>query len=299
MNELTILKRIFWLYYDRLQANMPDDEYLKKHFRRKVGYELNLDNPRSFNEKLQWLKIHDHNLDYIEWCDKVLAKEKASKIMGEEHIVPTLKIYNDVKEINLDELPNQFVLKTNHDSGGVVVCKDKDSFDIDKARKYLNVCIQRDYYLAAREWPYRNIERHIFAEQYIEETGDGDIVDYKLMIFNGQFRCAFTCTERHLGQLKVTFFDKNWNVLPFERKYPKSLIEIKRPNDLSDMVQYAEMIAKDWPFARIDFYECNGNLYFGEVTYYPGGGWEPFNPIEWDYKLGEWIDLEGIKKIND
>lgn len=278
-------------FYD----NMPDEEYLKRRFKLMLGYDLDLDNPRSFNEKIQWLKLYDRRPEYTVMVDKVKAKQYVAGIIGEEHIIPTLSVWNDPDEIDFNALPERFVLKCNHNSGsGVYICRDKSKLEISRVKAELRKGLRQNYYLHGREWPYKNVERRILAEQYMDD-GNHELMDYKLMCFNGVVRCCFTCTERFSGNgLKVTFFDNDWNVMPFERHYPKSDKPIKKPVCYGQMIEFAEHLSHGIPFVRVDFYEINGVVYFGELTFYPGDGMEEFSPIEWDYKLGDWITLPEV-----
>lgn len=206
------------------------------------------------------------------------------------YIIPTIGVWDRVDDIDFDSLPDQFVLKCTHDSGGLVICKDKSKLDIEAAKKKLRKCLRTDYYSTSKEWPYKNVKRRIIAEKYMEPS-DGEMVDYKIMCFNGVPRMIFTCTDRELGELKVTFFDTHWNEMPFTRHYPKSSKTIKRPSQLTSMLELAEKLCNEIPFVRVDFYEIDNKIYFGEMTFFPGGGFEEFDPEEWDYTLGSWIKL--------
>ena len=276
---------------------IPDKVFLEYEFKKTIGRSLNLRNPQTFNEKLQWLKLYDRKPIYTAMVDKYEAKKYVANIIGDQYIIPTIGVWNNFDEIEFDSLPLQFVLKTTHDSGGVVVVKDKRKLDIDSARSKIEKSLRRNYYYSlGREWPYKNVKPRIIAEKYMsDESGisqdSGELTDYKLMCFNGKVRCTFTCTDRFNGGLKVTFFDNDWNVLPFERHYPKSDKPIARPRQFEKMKELAEKLSKDIPFVRTDFYEVGDDIYFGELTFFPGSGFEEFNPESWDYELGSWIRL--------
>ncbi|MBQ4597483.1 MAG: hypothetical protein IJB12_03700 [Methanocorpusculum sp.] len=273
---------------------LPDAAYLKGCFRATMGYKLDLENPKTFNEKLQWLKLYDRNPAYTQMVDKYAVREYIKNTIGEEYLIPLLGVWDSFDEIDFDKLPNQFVLKTNHDSGTVVICKDKKTFDVDAARKRINKRINYNYYNLWREWPYKNVKPKIIAERFMSSPGADDLTDYKFMCFNGRVKCEFTCTNRRSTEgLNVTFFDTDWNILPFERHYPADKNEIEKPAMFSEMLSLSEVIAKDLKcsFVRIDFYEIEGKIYFGEFTLYPGAGMEEFTPIEWDSTLGSWIEL--------
>lgn len=269
---------------------LDDAEYLCRQFEYYMGYRPDLENPRTFNEKLQWLKLYDRNPNYIKLVDKYTVKEYIKEKLGEEYVIPTLGIFNSLEEINIDKLPQQFVLKCTHDSGSAVVCEDKDKFDWDKTKKVLECCLERNFYWVSREWIYKDIEKRIIVEEYLLEISK--MIDYKFLCFNGKVGIIFTCSDRfEQGGLKVTFFDTKWNRLPFERHYPTSENEIEKPENLSQMIELSEKLSEGIPFVRVDFYNIKGKIYFGEMTFFPGAGMEEFSPVEWDYELGKMIEL--------
>ena len=270
---------------------MSDARYVKKEYFLKMGKTLNLDNPKTFNEKLQWLKLNDRKKEYSTMVDKIAVKEYISNVIGENYVIPTIGVYDKFDDIDFNELPNQFVLKCTHDSGGVVICKDKLKLNKKEARKKINKFLKRKYYYAHREWPYKNVKPRIIIEEYMKDKNSEELIDYKVMCFNGKAKIIFTCTERFGGGLKVTFFDLNWNKLPFKRHYPTSEKQISKPKCLKEMVNLSERLSKGVPFVRVDWYEINGKLFFGEYTFYPGAGLEEFTPDKWDSKLGDLIDL--------
>ncbi len=429
--------RFLYLARTGFYDHMPDEEFLKRKYKYIIGTELNLDNPRTFNEKLQWLKLHDHNPVYTVMVDKYLAKEYVANIIGNEYIIPTLGVWSSPDEIDFDSLPEQFVLKCNHNSGtGMCICTDKNELDIQKVKKGLRKGMAENYYLNGREWPYKDVPRKIIAEKYLvdesgkelkdykvfnfngepkliqvdydrfvghkrnlytidwkyieasieyptdksrqipkpealdkmlslatelskgfphvrtdfysiedkiyfgeltfyhesgygvftppsfgEQMGEwlrlpsggvmlkyknirilvkmaaddsvpGELLDYKFMCFNGEVKCSFVCSERRSGNgLKVTFYDRDWNIMPFERHYPRSQVAVEKPCNYQKMIELAEKLSKGFPFIRVDFYEVNGRVYFGELTLYPGSGFEEFIPQEWDETLGSWLSL--------
>ena len=289
--------RFIYLAYLGFYDYMDDAEYLKKKFHALLGYELDLDNPKTFNEKMQWLKLYDRKPEYVRMVDKYEAKKYVSDIIGEEYIIPTFSCWNTVSEINWNKLPKQFVLKATHDSGGIVICKDKDSLDKNRSVKNLKKSLKRNYYLRHREWPYKDVPKKIIAEKYIAEENK-DLIDYKFMCFNGECKCIFTGSDRYSEDgLKVTFYDRDWNILPFERHYPARKVPEKKPEKLKEMILLAEKLAKDIPFVRVDFYLVKNHIYFGEITFFPGSGFEEFTPFEWDKKLGEWLELPKKKTL--
>ncbi len=272
---------------------LPDKLYLKIIFRLRVGMKLNLKNPKTFNEKIQWLKINDRNDSYTNLVDKIKVKSIVEKIIGKEYVIPTLGIYDKFEDIDFDILPNRFIIKCNHNSGGVIVVNDKSKIDKSKLSKHFNKLLKENYYYVGREYPYKNIKSKILIEANIQsDNNDEQIDDYKLMCFNGKVKCSFVCSNRNTkGGLCVNFYDENWNPMPFERHYKKNINEFPMPKTYNKMVELAEKLSKNIKFVRVDFYVVDDKIYFGEMTFYPGSGVEEFNPVEWDYILGDWIDL--------
>lgn len=273
-------------------VRLPDDLYLKIFYKKKIGKKLNLKNPQTFNEKMQWLKLNDRKEIYTTMVDKYDVKKYVANIIGEEYIIPTIGVYDNFDNINFDELPNKFVIKCTHDSGGVVVCKDKSIFNIEIARKKINDCLKKNFYYLGREWPYKNVKPRIIIEKFLDDEKNEDLIDYKIMCFNGKAQCSFLCLNRRSKEgLNVDFYDLNWNKMPFERHYKQSNIVMEKPENYDLMIELAEKLAKNIPFVRVDFYDIKGKVYFGELTFYPGSGMEEFNPEEWDKKLGDLLVL--------
>ncbi len=270
-----------------------DEKYLCKIFRLTFGYDLPLNNPQTFNEKLQWLKIYDRNPEYTAMVDKYEAKRYVGQRIGKQYIIPTLGVWDRFGDIDFTKLPPQFVLKCTHDSGGLVIAPNIKDFDKKSAKKKIERSMKRNFFYYGREWPYKNVKPRIIAEQLLTNPDQlHGINDYKLMCFNGKVLCSFVCSERYSTEgLNVTFYDRNWNKLPFERHYPSSKRSIEKPKRYEEMVALAEVLSERIPFLRVDFYEVNDQIYFGELTFYPGSGFEEFNPIEWDLRLGQWIQL--------
>lgn len=276
-------------FYD----NMDDEAYLKRKYRACMGKELNLGSPQTFNEKLQWLKLHDRKPEYTTMVDKYAVKKYVADIIGEEYIIPTLGVWNHFDEIDFDKLPNQFVLKCTHDSGGIVICKDKNKLDLKLAKKKMEKCLKRNYYWSSREWPYKDVKPRIIAEQYIEDNNkEGFLTDYKFFCFNGKMKCMYVSVNSHTAKQKIQFFDRNYNLLPIRRDDYLVFDEIpKKPNHLDDMIKIAEQLSRNIPHTRIDFYYIQNRIYFGEITFFTGSGFIPFSEKKWDYKLGSWIKL--------
>lgn len=281
--------------------HLPDKEFLQlQYYLRMNGKILNLENPRTFNEKIQWLKLYNHNLDYTVMVDKYKVKKYVADIIGEEYIIPTLGVWSSFDDIVFKQLPNQFVLKCTHDSGSVFVINNKKDINYAALAKKFERLLQINYYQLGREWAYKNVIPRIIAEKFLENKDNNQLKDYKFMCFNGKVMCSFICTNRFSEDgLNVTFYDKNWNKMPFERHYPSDKGIYEKPYSYNEMLELSEKLSKDIPFARIDFYEVNRHPYFGEITLYPGCGYEEFIPEKWDWILGSWIKLPEKMTINN
>lgn len=271
----------------------PDAWFLKTMFKLNLGYELDLKNPQTYNAKLQWLKLYDRKKEYSIMVDKVEAKKYVTNLIGEEYIIPTLGVYNNVEDIDFEKLPQQFVLKCTHDSGGIVVCRDKTKLNINDAKKKLSKGLNRSYYYQNREWPYLNVTPRIIAEQYMEDRETGELRDYKFFCFNGEVKALFIASDRFTDgeETKFDFFDADFNHLPFTNGHPNANVLPKKPIQFELMKELAAKLSKNIPQVRIDFYEVGGNVYFGEITFFHWSGLTPFEPIEWDYTFGSWITL--------
>ncbi len=271
---------------------LNDKLYLKCAYKKYLNKKLDFKNPKTFNEKLQWLKLYDRKDIYTIMVDKYDVKEYVSNIIGEEYIIPTLGIYNSFNEIDFDKLPNQFVIKCTHDSGGLVIVQDKEKLDIESAKKKINKCLKNNFYYQGREWPYKNVKPRIIIEKYMVDESGYELKDYKFFCFNGNVKLMFVATDRNsTSETCFDFFDENFNHLPFTNGHPNSNKKIKKPKNFNKMVNLAEKLSTNIPHVRIDFYNINGKIYFGELTFYHWSGFVPFTPVEWDYRLGELIKL--------
>lgn len=286
---------IFTVDYKKLEKyinNLPDKQFLEIQYAVKFGGALiDWENPKTFNEKLQWLKLYDRNPMYTKLVDKVLVKDYVAQIIGKEYVIPTIAVWDKPCDVDFTNLPEKFVIKCNHDSGNTIIVN-KDDCNIEEIKKCLDKTFNTDYYLIGREWPYKNVQRKIFAEQYLVDESGYELTDYKLMCFNGQVKCSFTCSNR-LGKegLYVNFYDRKWEPMPFERHYPRNPKEIQKPISYEKMVELAETLSRGIPFVRVDFYQIDEKPLFGEFTFYPGNGMEEFTPNKWDYCLGSWLNL--------
>lgn len=284
----------FWAHaLNRLVYVLPDKWYLFFRFKNRVGYWPHLNHPRTFNEKLQWLKLNDRHAEYTQMVDKIDAKKYVASIIGDKYIIPTLGVWNSVDEIEWDKLPNQFVIKVSSDSGGIVVCKDKQTLDIEKAKEKLTNGWGKNYYVHNKEYPYRDLTPRIIAEEYKEDESGYELRDYKIFCFNGEPKILFVASDRQKASedTKFDFFDLNWNHLPFTNGHPNSEEHIAKPKNFEEMLEIAKKLSVGIPQVRIDLYNCNGKIYFGEITFFHWSGMTAFDPVEWDFKLGKMIKL--------
>lgn len=275
---------------------LDDEKYIKRAYKVKFGIELNLDNPQSFNEKIQWLKIHDRKPLYTQLVDKYNVKKIVAQIIGEKHIIPTLGVWNHPNEIPFDSLPDQFVMKATHDSGGLVICKNKNSLDYDAAKRKLEKSLKRNYYKTRREWPYKNVIPRIIVEKYMEDICDNGkgLIDYKFFCFDGEPRFIYVSQglDNH-STARISFYDLDGNEMSFHRSDYLPLHNFVFPDTFSDMIQIARKLANNipCPFVRIDLYSINGNIYFSEITFSPCSGMIPFEPKTADIELGKLLDI--------
>lgn len=281
----------------KLEPFLSDKLYLQIRLWLSVGYWPNLTHPKSFNEKLNWLKINDIHPEYAKMVDKVTAKEYVAGIIGEEYIIPTLAVWDSVDDIDWDSLPNQFVLKNTSDSGGVVVCRDKSNLNIEAARAKLQKYCDSNYSTYYKEYPYKDLKSRIIAEAYMEDES-GELQDYKIHNFNGQPRFTLVCGNRFSSTgLTEDFYSLDWKLMPVQRpNHPNADKRTPKPEELEDMYMLAKALSKDIPFLRTDFYIVNHRIYFGELTFFPASGFGKFIPEEWDYKFGEYLKLDDLNK---
>ena len=286
--------RLFMTFGHRGWFNWINDKtYLQIAYRIAMGKKLPLDNPQTYNEKLQWLKLYDRKPEYTLMVDKFEAKKYAASIIGEQHIIPTLGVWDRFDDIDFDKLPNQFVLKCTHDSGGLIICKNKTKLNKEKARSVINGCLKNNYYWGQREWPYKDVKPRIIAEKFMVDESGYELKDYKWFCFDGEPKALFIATDRGVKgeETKFDFFDMDFNHLPFTNGHPNANKEIKRPAGFDKMRVLAEKLSKGIPHVRVDFYDINGHIYFGELTFSHWSGMTPFVPEEWDYTFGSWIKL--------
>ena len=271
---------------------IPDKLYLKLLFRAHMGYFMDFDNPRTFNEKLQWLKLYNRRPAYTDLVDKINVKEKIAGIIGEECIIPTIKVWDNISEITPEEiakLPNKFVMKTNHSGGnsGVSICKDKNRWNAGEALQKMKTSLKADIYSRYREWPYKNVRKRVFVEEYL---GD-DITDYKFFCYDGYAESVMVAYDRQAGDTKFYFFDKDWNLKRYNVRGKEAPADFTKPKpkSIDRMFEIASELSKGFPFVRVDLYNIDGNIYFGEMTFYPASGLDPNLLPETDLHFGNLI----------
>ncbi len=284
----SILERFFkWL---------PDKTYIKLLFRFRMGYKLDLNNPQTFCEKLQWLKLYNRRPEYTQMVDKYAVKDYVAKIIGEEYIIPTLGVWDKPEEIEWDKLPDKFVLKTTHGGGssGVVICKDKASLDKEKAMQKLRKNLMQDNYRKFREWPYKNVPRRIIAEQFIESKDD-ELNDYKVFNFGGEPRMIEVDYNRFKGHLR-NLYTTDWERINATIKYPSDPTrEFAKPEVLEELKELCKKVSAGIPHVRSDFYIVDNKIFFGELTFYHGSGFEKTSPENFNKTIGDWLVLPKSK----
>lgn len=280
---------------NHLSRLIPDKLYLKIQYRLNVGKKLNLKNPITYTAKLQWLKLYDRKTEYTKLVDKCKVRDFVKNKIGEEYLIPMLGTWKSFEEIDFNMLPNQFVLKCNHDSGSVVICKDKATFDYDGAKEHLTKALKRNMFFFGREWPYKDVKPCIIAEKYMaddENANKDNLTDYKIYCFGGVPKVMMLASDRFAEtEARFDYVDEHFNWLDMEWGHPKSLEKPKKPKMFDEMFRLARVLSEGFAQIRVDFYESNGKVYFGEMTFFDGSGFEAITPYEWDIKMGEWIKL--------
>lgn len=285
---------IAWAGYKRVFNFMPDKSYLRLMFWARMSQKLDFRNPKSLNEKVQWLKLNDYKDSYPQLVDKYEVRNYIKKTLGEEYLIPLVGgPWADWEQIEMEKLPNKFVLKTTHDSGGVVVCTDKQALDTQKAKEKIERSLNNNYFWAGREYPYKYIKPRIIAEQYLTDESGLELKDYKILCINGVPQNVMVCTGRLQGNVKYYFFDLDWKFLPLNHgddQLPKDFT-LPRPKHLDEMVRIAKILSKDFKLLRVDLYEANNRVYFGEMTFYPDSGFDTDILPSTDMDFGSWLVL--------
>lgn len=283
---MSLKSKQLW-FLDRFGDKFPDRFYLGWKYWIMLGHRLHLDPPRTYTEKIQWMKLYDRDPRYTVLADKHSVKHFVADRIGPEHIIPTLGVWHGAEEIDFDKLPEKFVLKCNHDSGSAIICTDKGSFDREKACQQLNAALKKNYYPKEREWAYRDIKPLIIAEEYLGDS----VPDYKFFCFNGKPEFMFIATDRFdpSVETKFDFFDMDFNHLDVRNGHPNAPVPPERPELWEEMKALAAKLSEGLKHVRVDLYQVGGKIYFGEYTFYHWGGLVPFEPASWDRKFGELI----------
>lgn len=282
----------------KVSCILPDKWAICLDYYRFFGKFPDLKNPKTFNEKLQWLKLYDRKPEYTRMVDKYEAKKYVAERIGEEYIVPTYGVWDHFDEIDFDALPNQFVLKCTHDCGGLVICRDKASLDWAAAKKKIESCLKRNYFWQGREWPYKNVEPRVIAEKYMEDSGNFALPVYKIFCFNGEPRIIQAVQNDKLPGEIIDYFDSTWTKLNMRQNFPNSQELLPKPERLTEMFMLARTLSDGFPFLRTDFYTINNQVFFSENTFYSDAGFACFHPANWDEILGSWIELPVTPKGN-
>ena len=288
------------LFISRFRAFCSDEYYLRTQFLHKTGFRLDLEKPKTFNEKLQWLKIHYREDNLTMMVDKYAVKEYVAEKIGDKYIIPTIGVWENAEDIDFSLLPDKFVLKCTHDSGGLVVCNDKSKLNFSKTKKWLNRRLKRNFYEYKKEWPYKNVKARIIAEKFMEDDSvinANGLTDYKFFCFNGVVDCVMVCIDRGINDTKFYFFDENWNLLKLNKRgiEAPSGFTLPKPACIKEMFEIAALLSKGIPFARVDLYCINEQPYFGEITFFPKSGYDANLLEETDNYLGNKIDLSIVK----
>ena len=283
----SILKRVPFLFKD-------DELYLKLLFLFEMHYWPDLKHPKTFNEKLQWLKLHNRKPEFTTMVDKYAVKKYVADRIGEQYIIPTLGVWDSFDQIDFDSLPNQFVLKTTHGGGGlaVVICKDKKTFDKRRAKRILEKSLHSDIYMKYREWPYKDVPKRIIAEKYMVDESGTELKDYKFFCFNGEPKYMLLVSGRQAGKKRFDYFDLNWYHLPVhDVGCPGAEHLPAKPDNFEEMILIAKKLSKGMTHVRVDLYNINCKIFFGELTFFDGSGLSVYNPREWDFKFGQFLKL--------
>lgn len=271
---------------------LPDKMYLELLYFFKLGKKLNLKDPKTFTAKLQWLKLYNRHPEYTKMVDKYEVKNYVSEILGKDYIIPTLGVWEKFSDINFDELPSKFVLKTTHGGGsvGVVICKDKALLNMDNAKKNIEESFKLDIYKMFREWPYKNVPKRIIAEQYMQDDS-GELRDYKFYCFNGEPKVMLLASNR-FTEHNFTYFDMDFHKLPISSRDGKISSEVlEKPENFDEMKLVAKKLSQGLPHVRVDLYSCNHRIYFGELTFFDGSGYDDMESDEWNLRFGSWLNL--------
>lgn len=290
MKGKRFVRRTVLFLLKRFARFIPDRMYLSAMYYVLLGRRLHLDNPRTFTEKLQWLKLYYHRPECTVMVDKHLAKRWVADRIGERYVIPSLGVWDRAEEIDFDALPNRFVLKCTHDNGSVVVCKDKSSFDIRAAQVKLNQCLQRDFYAQTKEWPYKHVPHRIIAEAYLD-AGEEDLMDYKFLCFNGVPKAMYVAANRSTSKT-FNYYDMDFQPMPIKSRVGAASKEcLDRPASFDEMKRIAAELSAGFPHVRVDLYCVRDSIWWGEMTFFDSSGYDDMCSLSWDQTFGDWLTL--------
>lgn len=261
---------------------------MKRDFKKVLGYPLNLESPKTFNEKIQWLKVNYRDPILTAYTDKFKVRELVKEKIGSKYLIEQYGVYKEVDEININSLPEQFVLKPNNGAGKVIICSDKRNHNWEKEFKKIKKWLKENYYYVNGEWQYKDIDPVIICEKLLQE----DIIDYKIFCFNGIPKFIQVISNREGSNYHSNYYDLDWNLMDIDRiDHGQSQTDIKKPECLKEMLDISERLSDIFPFVRVDLYEINGKVYFGETTFTPSNGLIKFHPEKYDEVFGEYLKL--------
>lgn len=308
MNAIKHPKDVMLWAFTSCSKLWPNKFYLSRIYRWRTGNKMNWENPRSYNEKCNWMKLYHRNPQYALLADKIEAKKYVESVLGPGNTFPLIAVYDKVEDIDFDKLPNQFVIKANHDSGGLCICKDKSkgiivrgksddhrNLSYDEVRKILKKSLKTNYYWRNREWPYKNIKRRILVEQFMQQSDGSGLNDYKFFCFNGEPKYVWMGTN--YTPMHFDVYSADWTNQHVEWGYVNAPCDVPPPPGYEQMLEMARKLSKGFPHVRVDFFNIDGKIYVGEFTFYTWAGLTPFKPAEWDQKFGDLIDLSTIEII--
>lgn len=269
---------------------LPDKMYIQLYYFAAFRKFCNFTNPSTFNEKLNWLKLNYKNPLFPTLVDKYEVKAYVSTRIGEEYVIKTLGVYDSFDEIDFEALPNQFVIKCTHDSEGLVIVKDKHCLNKKEAKKKIENALKFNFFYIGREWPYKNVSPRIIVEEYLEDHIDGELRDYKFFCFDGEPKALFVASDRGIDETKFDYYDLEFHHLDIRQRYPNAG-DVRKPQKFDEMIRLSKVLSKDFPHVRVDFYEVDGKVYFGEFTFFHFSGFQPFHPNKWDKIFGSWLKL--------
>ncbi len=280
-----MIGNLIWMFLEYL----PDKLYLSLLFKKRLGYKMDWKNPKTFNQKLQWMKLYDKNPLYSVCADKIAVRDFVAAAIGDKYLIPCLGVYDRAEDIDYDSLPERFVLKCNHGARLNVICCDKNKLDIPAANASLNKWLKTRFWHQKREYHYKAIKPRILCEQYMEDEETEGLNDYKVFMIAGNPYMIQVDLDR-FGEHRRNVYDAEWNLLDVNISFPNGQ-DVPRPAVLDEMLSCAGKLADGFAEVRVDFYVINGKLYFGEMTFFSGAGFSKYEPREFEFEMGKKLKL--------